>query len=126
MTIKTMSPLEFDRLLPHRTALESLMVEQVEWFSSKSANLLGVIAKGEGVAGWNYAILKRDKQGDFHVHKVMNNFFNLSATRVDLFLSMTAIPARIPGVRSSVLDVRQTGDSPLVMKDKRILQPGAS
>jgi hypothetical protein len=102
------------------------MVEQVEWFSSKSGNLLGVIAKGEGVAGWNYVIFKRDRKGGFPVQKVMSNFFNLNATRVDLFLSMTEISIRIPGVRRSVLDVRQTGDSRLVVKNKRITQPGAS
>ena len=91
MSIKAISSSEFDQLLPHYPALESLMVEQVEWFSNKSGNLLCAIAKGEGVAGWNYVILKRDKQGDLHVRKVMSNFFNLSAARVDLFLSMAGI-----------------------------------
>jgi len=91
MSIKTISSSEFDQLLPHFPALESLMVEQVEWFSNKSGNLLCAITKGEGVAGWNYVILKRDKKGDLHIRKVMNNFFNLSAARVDLFLSMAGI-----------------------------------
>ena len=91
MTIKTIPRSEFDQLLPHHPALESLMVEQVEWFSNRSGNLLGTIARGEGVAGWNYAVLKRDKKGDFHVRKAMNNFFNLNAAKVDLLLSMAAI-----------------------------------
>jgi len=91
MTIKTIPRSEFDRLLPHNPALETLMVEQVEWFSNRSGNVLGAIAKGESVAGWNYAILKRDKKGDFHVRKVMNNFFNRNAARVDLLLWMTDI-----------------------------------
>ena len=67
------------------------MVEQVEWFSNRSGNILAAIAKGEGAAGWNYAILKRDKKGDFHVRKVMSNFFNRNAAKVDLILSMTSI-----------------------------------
>ena len=67
------------------------MVEQVEWFSNRSGNLLGAIARGEGVAGWNYAVLKRDKKGDFHVRKVMNNFFSSKAAGVDLLLSMADI-----------------------------------
>ena len=91
MSVKTISSSEFDQLLSHHPALESLMVEQVEWFSNKSGNLFCAIAKGEGVAGWNYVILKRDKKGDLHIRKVMNNFFNLSAARVDLFLSMAEI-----------------------------------
>ena len=62
MTIKTIPHSEFDRLLPDNPALENLMVEQVEWFSNKLGNLLGIIAEGKSVAGWNYAILKRDTQ----------------------------------------------------------------
>ena len=111
MTIRTISRFEFEQLLAHHPALESLMVQQVEWFSSKSGNLLGVIAKDEGVAGWNYAIFKRDNKGEFHVQKVMDNFFNLNAARVDLFLSMTEIPAQIPGVRRSILKLTQKEES---------------
>ena len=91
MSIKTIPRSEFDQSLPLFPALEALMVEQVEWFSNRSGNLLCAIAKGEGVAGWNYVILKRDKKGDLHLRKVMNNFFSLSAARVDLFLSMAGI-----------------------------------
>lgn len=91
MIINAITRSEFDQLLPHHPALESMMVEQVEWFSNRSGNLLGAIARGGGVAGWNYAVLKRDKKGDFHVRKVMNNFFNLNAAKIDLLLSMAAI-----------------------------------
>ena len=91
MTIKSISRSEFDECLPHYPALENLMVDPVEWFSNRSGSMLAAIAKGEGAAGWNYAILKRDKKGDFHVRKVMNNFFNLNAAKVDLILSMTSI-----------------------------------
>ena len=91
MSIKTISSFEFGQLLPYFPALESLMAEQVEWFSNKSGTLLCAIARGEGVASWNYVILKRDKKGDLRVRKVMNNFSNLSAARVDLFLSMAGI-----------------------------------
>ena len=91
MNIRAISRFEFDRLLPLNPALDEVMAEQSEWFSSRSAHLLGVIAKGEGVAGWNYAIFKRDRVGKFHVRKVMGNFFNLKAARVDLLLSMAGI-----------------------------------
>ena len=67
------------------------MVEQVEWFSNKSGHLLGAIAKGEGYSDWNYVILKRDQRGDFHVRKVMGDFFSPRAARVDLLLSMAGI-----------------------------------
>ena len=98
MNIKTIPRSEFDRLLPHNPALRNLMAEQVEWFSNRSGNLLGSIAEGERVAGWNYVILKRDKKGDFHIRKVMSNFFNLKAARVDLLLSMAGIAINQPAL----------------------------
>lgn len=91
MNVKTIPRSEFDLLLPCPLVLESLMGEQLEWFSNGSGTMVGAIAKGTGVAGWNYAILKRDKAGGFHIRKVMSNFFNVSAARVDLFLSMAEI-----------------------------------
>jgi hypothetical protein len=89
--IRAITRAEFDRLLPQNSALENLMVEQVEWFSNRSGTLLGTIARGESVAGWNYAILKLDRKGDPHARKVMNNFFSSKAARVDLLLSMAEI-----------------------------------
>jgi hypothetical protein len=91
MRIRAIPRYQFDRLLPHHFALESLMGEEVEWFSNQSGNMLGAVARGEGVAGWNYVILKRDKQGDLHFRKVMSNFFSLRAAKVDLLLSMAEI-----------------------------------
>jgi len=67
------------------------MVGEVEWFSNWSGDLLGTIVKGDSVAAWNYVILKRDRKGETHVRKVMNNFFDLKAARVDLLLSMAEI-----------------------------------
>jgi len=91
MSIRAIPRSEFDRLLPQNPAVESLVGKEVEWFSNRSGNLLGAVAKGEGVAGWNYAILKRDHKGDPHVRKVMDNFFSLKAAKVDLLLSMAGI-----------------------------------
>ena len=92
MSIKTIARSEFDQLLPcQHSALDSLMVEEVEWFSNRSGSLLGAVAKGSGVAGWNYAIVKRDRKGGFRVRKVMSNFFNVKAARTDLLLSMAGI-----------------------------------
>ena len=94
--IKTIPRSQFDRLVSQNTALESLMGKEVEWFSDRSGNLLGAVAKGEGVAGWNCAVLKRDKKGDFHVRKLMNSFFGLKHARVDLLHSMAGIAINRP------------------------------
>jgi hypothetical protein len=98
MSVKTIPRSEFDRLLPQNPALENLMVEQIEWFSNRSGNLIGTIAEGKSVAGWNYAVLKRDKKGDFHVRKVMNDFFSLRAARVDLLISRVDLLLSMAGV----------------------------
>lgn len=91
MRIKAIPRSEFDRLLPQYAAVESLMMEEAEWFSNWSGTLLGAVAKGEGMAGWNYVVLKRDTKGVSHVRKVMGNFFSLKAARVDSLLSMSGI-----------------------------------
>ena len=91
MSIQVIRRSEFDRLLPLNPFLENMLVEQVEWFSNKSGHLFGAIAKGEGFSDWNYVVLKRDRNGDFRVRKVMGNFFSLKAARIDLLLSMTEI-----------------------------------
>ena len=88
MSIRKISRSEFDRLVPHNPVLENWMVEQVEWFSDTSGKVLGAIAKGKGVAGWNYVIMERDQKGTFHVRKVMSSFFNSEVARVDLLLCM--------------------------------------
>jgi hypothetical protein len=98
MIIKTIPRSEYDRLLAHNPALKSVMVKQVEWFSNKSGSLLGTVAEGESVAGSNYAILTRDKTGDFHIRKVMSNFLNVKAARVDLLLSMAEIIIHQPAL----------------------------
>ena len=98
LNIKTISRSEFDRLLAHNPALKNLLVEPVEWFSNRSGSLLGTIAEGERVAGCNYVILKRDQKGHFHIRKVMSNFSNLKAARVDLLLSMAKIAISQPAL----------------------------
>ncbi len=99
MGIHTVPHSEFDRVLPHHPVLERFMAEQVAWFSNRSGNLLGTIAGGRGVTGWNYAIMKRDTAGDFHVRKMMTNFSSLAAARVCLLLSM----ARIEKLNDTIL-----------------------
>jgi len=91
MGIRMIPHSEFDRWLPRRFTLEKLVGGELEWFSNRSGTMVGTIAKQENVAGWSYAILKRDPKGVSHVRKVMNNFFSLKAARVDLLLSMTGI-----------------------------------
>jgi len=60
MTDQGIPRYEFNSLLPLHFILLSLMEEQVEWFCNRSGTLLGMIAKCEGVAAWNCAIVKRD------------------------------------------------------------------
>ena len=56
MSIKTIPRTEFEQLQPLHAALESLMGEQVEWFSNRSGDVLGFVARGEGAAGSEHAI----------------------------------------------------------------------
>jgi hypothetical protein len=98
MIINNISRSEYDRLLAYNPVLKHVMVNQVEWFSNRSGNLLGTVAEGESVAGCNYAILTRDKTRNFHIRKVMSNFFNVKAARIDLLLSMAEIAINQPAL----------------------------
>ncbi len=89
--IQRISRSAVDALLPHHSALEALVPEEVEWFANRRANVLGLIARETGTAGWNYVILKRDRNGKFRVRQVMGNFFSLRAARVDLLLAMAEL-----------------------------------
>jgi hypothetical protein len=111
MRIKIIPRSEFERLVPHHFALENFMVNQVEWFSNRSGNLLATIAKGKGVAGWNYAVLKRDTKGDFHVRKVMSNFLDVKVAKVDLSLSMAGIE-KIDYANLPALPIQLTSPAP--------------
>lgn len=108
MSIKTIPRSEFDRLVPHNPVLENWMVERVELFSDTSGNSLGAIAKGEGVAAWNYVILKRDQKGTFQVRRVMSGLFSLEVARGDLLLWMGGSEkiARIDALLSTVEGVK--------------------
>jgi hypothetical protein len=96
MIVKPISRARFDKLLPHNSVIERLMVEQVAWFSNNSGNLLGTIAKGKSVAGLNYVILKRDPEGQFQVYKAMSNFFDVKAAKDDLLISMAELAIKQP------------------------------
>jgi hypothetical protein len=108
MSIKTIPRSEFDRLVPHNPVLENWMVEQVELFSDTSGKSLGAIAKGKGLATWNYVILKRDQKGIFQVRRVMSDLFSLEVARVDLLLWMAGSEkiARIDALLSTVGSVK--------------------
>jgi hypothetical protein len=96
MIAKSISRSKFDELLPHNSAIEGLMVEQIAWFSNSSGNLLGTIAKGKSVASLNYVILKRNPEGQFQVYKVMSNFFDVKAAKDDLLISMAELAIKQP------------------------------
>ena len=88
MLVESIVSGEFNRLLPSHLVLENLMAGQVEWFGSKTRNLIGAIAAGKGEAGWNYAILRRNKEGKFQTCDVRTNFHSYRAARVDFLLAM--------------------------------------
>jgi hypothetical protein len=88
VSVKSIDNGEFKRLLPSHLVLENLMPGQVEWFGNKARNRIGTIAAGKGQAGWRYAILRRDKVGDFRVCDVRANFSSQQAARVDFLLAM--------------------------------------
>jgi hypothetical protein len=76
----------FDRFQPPDLGLESLMAWQIEWFANKAGTTIGTLAVGN--QGWNYAVLGRDKTGDFRVYKRGGDAFSLDDARTEFLLEM--------------------------------------
>ena len=96
MAIKSIGRWEFDKLLEYHRVLESFMGKQVEWFADKARNLIGTIALTKVGRSWSYAILRRDKLGNFQVCDIGQNFYNLKQTTIQfMYASATATIERI-------------------------------
>lgn len=66
------------------------MVWQIEWFANKAGTTIGTIALGKEDEGWNYAVLSRDRTGNFRVRKLGGDAFSLDDARAELLLEMAA------------------------------------
>jgi hypothetical protein len=82
---------KFDQFLPPDLGSENLMNWQVEWFANKTGTVIGTLAIGKANKGWNYAVLGRDKTGDFRVHKLGGDAFSLDDARAEFLLEMAVV-----------------------------------
>jgi hypothetical protein len=78
---------EFDWFLPPQLVLGRLMTEQVDWFSNTAGNVIGTIA-GKVDEGWNYAVLKGDRRGNYRVCNLGGETCSFEATRARFLKDM--------------------------------------
>ena len=95
--IKEIGRREFIRHLSLENDLEHFIGKEVEWYANPTGSLIGTIAFGDRSRGWNYVIFKRNRAGRFHVSRVVCDFYDRAAARVDFMFAM------IGGGFSSVL-----------------------
>ena len=88
MSVKSISSLKFNRFLPSRNHLRTVIGKEVEWYADDPENTIGTIAFSKQERGWNYAILRRDWMGDFQVCNLKTNFRNSRTASVDCLLAM--------------------------------------
>jgi hypothetical protein len=88
MSVKSISSSKFNRFLPTRNNLRTVIGEEVEWYADDPENSIGTIAFSKEQRGWNYAIMKRDWMGDFQVCKLKTNLLNFRAASVDCVQAM--------------------------------------
>jgi hypothetical protein len=88
---------KFDRFLPPNLGLESLMTWQTEWFANEAGTTIGTLAAGKMNEGWHYAVLGREKSGDFQVYKLGGDAFSLNDARAEFLLEMAAAENRQTG-----------------------------
>jgi len=88
--IRRIARWEFNQLLPYHLDLEDLMGEQIGWFANQTKNLIGTIALTKVGRSWNFAVLKRNKPGNFQACNIGENFFSLRQTIVQFRYAMVA------------------------------------
>jgi hypothetical protein len=90
MSVKSISSCKFNRFLPTRNDLRTVIGKEVEWYADDPENSIGTIAFSKEESGWNYAILSRDWMGDFQVCNLKANFQDVREASVDCVLAMKA------------------------------------
>jgi hypothetical protein len=80
---------EFEKFLPPPLVLNTLTVEQVEWFANQVGNIIGTIA-GKTDKGWSYAVLKGDRRGNFRVCNLGGDSYSFEVARSRFLLDMEA------------------------------------
>ena len=90
MVISNISKLKFDQLLPMHGLLETVIGKEVEWFADDGSKTIGTIAGAKADRGWNFAILRRDRMGNFRMCNLRRNLYNLHAATIDFLRSMAA------------------------------------
>jgi hypothetical protein len=88
VSVKSISSWKFNRFLPTRNHLRTVIGKEVEWYADDPENSIGTIAFSKAERGWNYAVLRRDWMGDFQVWNLKANFRNSRAASVDCVLAM--------------------------------------
>jgi hypothetical protein len=56
------------------------MTEQIDWFANTAGNIIGTIA-GKMDEGWNYAVLKGDRRGNYRVCNLGGDTCSFEAAR---------------------------------------------
>lgn len=88
VSVKSISRWQFNRFLPARNQLRTVIGKEVEWYADDPENSIGTIAFSKEERGWNYAILRRDWMGDFQVCDLKAKLGNARAASVDCVLAM--------------------------------------
>ena len=88
MSVKSISSSKFNRFLPTRNNLRTVIGKEVEWYADDPENSIGTIAFSKEQRGWNYAMMRRDWMGDFQVCDLKANLLNFRAASVECIQAM--------------------------------------
>jgi hypothetical protein len=83
----------FHQLLPANAVPEMAVGDEVEWFADVAETVIGTIGLSGMNKGWNLAILKPDKTGEFRVSEKQRNFPTRHTARVVMLRRMAGTEA---------------------------------
>jgi hypothetical protein len=89
MKVREISRWEFGRLLPMRFILDEIIGIETEWFADEGGGLIGTLAQ-QTDEEWSYAVLKRDKKGEFCLTTLREHILDRSAAHDQLLRTMNS------------------------------------
>ena len=91
LAIRSISRTEFETFAAVRSGIETMIMDEVEWYTDDQAVVIGFVAREKLDAGWYISVLGPGSDGHFRAIDAATRISNQSEARSRLFLKMESI-----------------------------------
>ena len=93
LALRSMSRTEFDAFATHRSAVATIVMDEVEWYADDDDLVIGFVARHKLDADWSVCVLGPGPDGHFRAIDGATSIGTQSEARSRLFLKMESILA---------------------------------